>query len=94
MKVIQIDKIGKTVDGGYKLISYYLTSKDGQHHVFNTDTATAVKDIKKGDTVRLTTKEAVLVDKDDEVEAIYENQNSGDVKLSFTQSDMTLRKVD
>lgn len=91
MKVIHIDRMGKTVDGNYKLVSYELTSKDGKHHVFNTDTL--VKGISKGDTVRLTTKEAVLVDKDDEVEAIYDNQNSDDIKLSFTPSDMRLREV-
>lgn len=92
VEVTRISKIGKTIDGGYKLVSYELTAKNGQRHVFNTDTS--VKGIKEGDTVRLATKEAVLVDKGDEVEAIYDNQNSDDIKLSFTPSDMTLRKVE
>lgn len=92
MEVTHISKMGKTIDGDYKLISYDLKSKDGQRHVFNTDTS--VKGIKEGDTVRLATKEAVLVDKNDEVETIYDNQNSDDIKLSFTPSDMTLRKVE
>lgn len=92
MEVTHIDKVGETIDGGYKLVTYEMKSKDG--HSYSFDTEKVLKGIRKGETVRLTTKEAVLVNKDDEVEATYDSKSLGGVGMMFTPSDMTLRKVD